>query len=103
VSSGFVTGENGGGAVAIELRGRGELIDTELAGCPSRLRTSPRGQYGDGTNVRLREVYVFARPRWSSWYLPLEMIWSESIQTSQLRVRTSTWVFDFQSAWVWLP
>src|SRR5262249_26387980 len=31
------------------------------------------------------------------------MIWSESIQTSQLRVSTSTWVLDFQSAWVWLP
>jgi hypothetical protein len=36
------------------------------------------------------ESRFYVRPSWSSWYLPLEMIWSESIHTSQLRVNTST-------------
>ena len=31
------------------------------------------------------------------------MTCSSSIHTSQPRVSTSTWVFDDQSAWVWLP
>src|SRR5271166_865774 len=47
--------------------------------------------------MQLPEESRYAKPRWSSWYLPLEMIWSVSIQTSHLRVRTSTWVPDFQS------
>jgi len=55
------------------------------------------------SSLATRHCLRHANPRWSSWYLPLEMIWSVSIHTSQLRVRTSTCVFDFQFAWVWLP
>ena len=39
----------------------------------------------------------------SSRYCPSAITCSSSIQTSQSRVSTSTWVRDFQSALVWLP
>src|SRR6188472_1665955 len=81
-----------GGAVAHAEAA--SAIDTRQAARARRIVMRPavcqRSEYSPSSNRSRR-------------YCPAAMTCSSSIHTSQSRVSTSTWVFDDQSAWVWLP